>query len=118
MFAAAPGVFEFVVGDHGVGVVDTLRTNPRFANLNDAGTALELALSEGVSRHTEVGRGLGFRPLFVGLANISHAMRFRTGDHAREITRNKDRDILSRTLQKSRLPGFVCSVHCRLPPGG
>lgn len=117
-FAAAPGKFEFVVGDHGIGVLNSLRTNPRFASLRDAGTALELALSEGVSRHREWGRGLGFRPLFVGLANISQVMRFRSGDHAREIIRNEDGNISSRTLQKSRLQGFVCSVYCKPPPGG
>ena len=114
VFSAQRGLFEFVVADAGIGVLHSLQSNPDYAALNDSGSALENALSEGVSRHyKEAGHGLGFRPLFVGLANISRFMRFRSGDHSRELTRMDDGSIIAGTSQKSQLNGFSCSVLCQ-----
>jgi len=88
VFDATPNRFEFVVADAGVGVLQSLRTHPHFAYVKDSGTALELALSEGVSRFYDVkDRGRGFRPIFIGLANTSNHLRFRSADHSREIVR-------------------------------
>lgn len=113
VFDASPGGFEFVVADSGIGVLESLRSHPHFASLRDGGTALELALSEGVSRHyDQKDRGFGFRPLFVGLANVSRFMRFRSADHSRELTRAIDGSISAVTRQKSQLNGFLCSVRC------
>jgi hypothetical protein len=113
VFDASPGAFEFVVADAGIGVLESLRSHPHFASLKDGGTALELALSEGVSRHyDQKDRGFGFRPLFVGLANVSRFMRFRSADHSRELTRADDGSIDAVTRQKSQINGFLCSVRC------
>lgn len=113
VFNGSPGCFEFVVADSGIGVLESLRSHPHFASLKDGGTALELALSEGVSRHYEQkDRGFGFRPLFVGLANVSRFMRFRSADHSRELTRADDGSIYAVTRQNSQLTGFLCSVRC------
>lgn len=114
VFCAKNRSFEFVVADAGIGVLSSLRSNPKFASLADSGTALELALSQGVSRHTEAGHGNGFQPLFVGLANISRFIRFRSDDHSRELTRSADRQIASMTRQVSMLRGFFCSVMCEV----
>ncbi|WP_045024843.1 hypothetical protein [Agrobacterium arsenijevicii] len=112
-FSLERGRFEFVVADHGVGVLASLKSNPSYAQLTDHGRAIELVLSEGVSRHyTEAGHGFGFRPLFVGLANIARNLRFRSGDHAREITRTDGGAPASRTYELAFLPGFFCSVIC------
>jgi anti-sigma regulatory factor (Ser/Thr protein kinase) len=115
VFAASPGRFEFVVADAGIGVLNSLRSNPKYAKLDDAGSALELALSEGVSRYQgESGHGFGFRPVFLGLANMSRFLRFRSADHSRELKRLTDGDIEARTIQKSHLNGFFCSVLCEV----
>lgn len=112
-FAAQPGRFEFVVRDRGVGVLNSLRKNPKHKNLNDWGSAIELALQEGVSRHVEeLGHGLGFRPVFVGLANLSEYIRFRSGDHCREFFRKANGSINAYTKQSSWLEGFSCTVIC------
>lgn len=111
-FSGGDGVFEFVVGDRGVGVLNSLRRNPKFSELSDAGTALELALTEGVSRHVDVGRGRGFRPLLVGLANESIIVRFRSSDHARQLDRQDDGSIPAKTSQKANFPGFMTFVRC------
>ena len=110
--------FEFVVADSGVGVLNSLRKNPTHAHIRDSGTALELALSEGVSRFSESGRGLGFRPIFVGLANISSRVRFRSGDYGREFQRSADGSIPATTRQLARIDGMFCSVFCESATGG
>lgn len=109
-YAARPGSFEYVVCDAGIGVLGSLRKNPIYAAVPDAGAALELALSEGVSRKPEVGRGMGFRPIFVGLANISRSVRFRSGDYARTLARLSDGTLPASTLQRAWLNGLFCSV--------
>ncbi|MGE0054465.1 MAG: ATP-binding protein [Hyphomicrobium sp.] len=113
VFDASPGSFEFVVADSGIGVLQSLRSHPHYGSLQDGGTALELALSEGVSRHyDQKDRGFGFRPLFVGLANVSRFMRFRSADHSREVSRADNGSISAVTRQNSQLRGFLCSVRC------
>lgn len=112
-YAAYENCFEFVVADTGVGVLQSLKSSAEYPNLADSGSALELALTEGVSRHhSDAARGRGFRPIFVGLANVSESLRFRSGDHAREMRRLSDGSIPAVTRQKSDLPGFFCSVRC------
>lgn len=112
-FAAYENCFEFVVADSGVGVLESLKSNLEFANLRDSGSALELALTEGIScQDSDAGRGQGFRPIFVGLANVSESLRFRSGDHGREILRLPDGSIPAVTRQKPEITGFFCSVKC------
>lgn len=112
-FDLAPGKFEFVVADYGVGILTSLNSNPVYADLADHGRAIELALSEGISRyHKEEGHGFGFRPLFIGLANIARDLRFRSGDHAREIIRASSAPPEARTYELAPLPGFFCSITC------
>ena len=112
-YRATPGTFEFVVADRGIGVLNSLRSNPKYAALEDSGQALELALEQGVSRHTAGDHGFGFVPIFVGLANISRVVRFRSGNHARITTRD-DKDITSVTREKANCDGFFSSVTCDL----
>jgi anti-sigma regulatory factor (Ser/Thr protein kinase) len=113
VFCARNGAFEFVVADSGIGVLNSLRSSPNYVDLGNAGTALELALSDGVTRHTKPGHGNGFRPLFIGLANISRLVRFRSDDHSRELIR-ADGGIDSLTRQVSSLTGFFCYVLCEV----
>ncbi|BCH55348.1 hypothetical protein ACQZ61_06065 [Agrobacterium vitis] len=112
-FEIAPGKFEFVVADYGVGILASLNSNPIYADLADHGRAIELALSEGISRyHKDEGHGFGFRPLFIGLANIARVLRFRSGDHAREVIRLNSAPPQARTYELAPLPGFFCSITC------
>jgi anti-sigma regulatory factor (Ser/Thr protein kinase) len=112
-YDATPGHFEFIVADSGIGVLKSLHTHPHYAYVTDAGTALNLALTEGVSRHyDDKGRGKGFRPIFIGLANASEHVRFCSGDHTRELKRTPERRVTAETRQKAALAGFFCSVRC------
>lgn len=113
-YRAAPGQFEFAVSDSGIGVLESLRGGPDHLTLRDHGDALRLTLTSGVSRYgSESGRGYGFRPLFVGLANLSGALRFRSGDHALLIDGRNPSLTTARPAQKPALQGLVVSVSCR-----
>lgn len=83
-YKAAAGILDFVVADRGVGVLNTLRDVKVYATLLDAGRALELALTDGVSRYGPASsHGHGFRPIFVGLANLPAELRFRSAEQSR-----------------------------------
>lgn len=112
-FRAQANRFEFVVADSGIGVLESLRSYTEFAGLCDHGEALRLALTDGVSRYgPAAGRGQGFRPLFIGLANLNGALRFRSGDHALLIDGQNPSLMTARPAQKPPIPGFLVSVSC------
>lgn len=114
VFRAGRDEFEFVVADRGVGTLTSLKSCSEYSHLTDHGQALRLALGEGVSRHGAAAkRGNGFRPIFVGLANLNGSLRFRSGDHSFSIDGQKIR-MPAKLAQKVFLPGFFTSVSCTL----
>lgn len=113
-YRATDREFEFLIGDSGIGTLASLRQNHKYAELTDAGRSLELALTDGVSRlGDDIGHGVGFRELFVGLANLDGELRFRSGDHALTIDGTAPSLLERRLLQKTELQGFVASIVCR-----
>lgn len=115
VFNAIPGRFEFVISDHGMGVLSSLQTNSDYMHLSNHGDALVMALTEGCSRFGEkIGRGYGFRPLFIGLANLRGSLRFRTGDHALTIDGYNPTLMNAKIAQKAQMNGFFSSVCCVL----
>jgi hypothetical protein len=113
-YAATSETFEFVIADAGMGVLASLRQNPEFADLKDAGEALRVAVSDGVSRHGRAsGRGYGIGQLFRALAHDAAELRFRSGDHALRLW--GDAPSLSghfNVAQKARLDGLIVTVKC------
>ena len=113
-YAVAPGTFEFVVADAGVGVLASLTKNPEFAELKDSGEALRLAASDGASRFDRsTGHGFGIGQLFRALARDAGELRFRSGDHAMSI-RGDQPSLTGKvdTIQKAWLDGLIISVRC------
>jgi hypothetical protein len=114
-FKATPGIFQFVVCGRGIGVLQSLRRCADYCNLADHGQALKLTLTEGVSRYgPQRGRGLGFRPLFTGLANLNGSLRFRSGDHALTIDGCNPGAIPAKLSKKPPMNGFLISATCYL----
>lgn len=112
-FRCTGKTFEMCCVDQGVGVLESLRQCPKYAGLADHGEALQLALSDGVSRFGETsGRGYGFRALFVGLANHWGYLRFRSGDQALTIDGRSPSTATAKVSQKPYSPGLVVSVSC------
>lgn len=97
--------------DIGMGVLSSLRTNPNFSEVEDAGEALRLALQEGVSSSTDPGRGMGFRPLFVGLASHSGFLRFRSGDAVLDLNGFGHRPT-QEVKERAAVSGLHVFVHC------
>jgi len=62
-------MFEFVVADHGIGALASLRSNPEFAELANSRDALPRVLQMGCTSTGDPERGRGFDVLFRGLAN-------------------------------------------------
>lgn len=113
-YAAAPGVFEFVVADAGVGVLASLTKNPEFAGIKDSGEALRVAASDGASRFDRsTGHGFGIGQLFKALARDAGELRFRSGDYAMAI-RGDQPSLTGKvdTIQKAWLDGLIISVRC------
>lgn len=114
-FRAAQNMFEFVVADCGVGLLQSLRGCPTYETLSDHGKALEHALQDGVSRYgPQSGHGNGFRPIFVGLTNLNGVLRFRTGDHALLMDGTSPSLTTARLMQKPAIGGFFASVAIRI----
>lgn len=111
-YAITSNSFEFVVADRGIGVLASLRQNPKYADVSDAGAALQLAITDGVSRFPlETGHGQGFNQLFRTLVGHSAELRFRSGDHA--LTLRPGRDITegaSVLAQVAPMAGLSISV--------
>ena len=116
-FKAEAGIFEFVVADHGIGILNSLRRCAAYAALSDDGRALLEALRDGVSRHgPNSQRGHGFRPIFTGLVNLHGELRFRSGDHAVTMAGSGPEVATAQTSQKAPIDGFFASVRCHANP--
>ena len=90
-YAVGDRSLEFVVSDRGMGVLETLRQNPNYVHLPDAGAALEEAIKPGVSRFpAETGRGQGYVQLYRAMVTHRAELRFRSGDHALTLRPTSD----------------------------
>ncbi len=118
-FAATPSAFEIVVADAGVGVLASLRENPDYSGLLDAGMALRVAVEDGQSRFGRAsGAGFGMGQMFRALANHDGELRFRSDDHALAVRGHSPSLQGSVELShKARLGGLTISVRCRAPNG-
>ena len=113
-FRAAFGEFEFVAADRGIGILNSLRRCSMYAAMSDHGKALESALTDGTSRFgSDSRRGHGFRPIFLGLANMQGSLRFRSGDHALLIDGTSPDLTTAHLAQKPVIDGFFASIRCQ-----
>lgn len=76
----AHGRITCCIADVGVGVLESLRTNPKYQRLQTSAQALDEALKDGVSRFGESGRGYGFSDLLRAIAEQWGIARLRTGE--------------------------------------
>ena len=115
-YAASALGFEMVVCDGGCGVLASLRSNPGYADLQDAGEALRVAVADGQSRlGRDSGAGYGMGQMFRALANHDGDLRFRSDDHALEVRGHSLQGELKLT-HVAPLPGLTISALCRPSP--
>lgn len=114
-FAALNGAYEMIIADQGMGVLESLRSNPHYAHLKSDAEALRLAIQPGVSRHAEHSlRGYGFKNMFTGLLNLNSRLRFRSGTGAVSIDGFSDGDPVPIVHERAPIPGFLVSVACNV----
>jgi hypothetical protein len=112
-FQSSKDWFEVAIGDAGVGIMSSLRTNPAMQFISNDADAIELAIKDGTSRiHDGDKRGFGFRTLVAGLARLGAQVRIRSGNAALEISSGQH----SKLLEQTRLKGTVVSF--RIPLRG
>jgi integrase len=112
-YAASEGKFEFVVADCGIGVLASLKRNPRFAGLDNCGAALSAAIRDGNSGLDIAGRGMGIGYLFRALIRDEGELRFRSGDYSLAIVGSSP--TAEGSIQLSKQPwfdGLVISARC------
>ncbi|MFX0138583.1 MAG: hypothetical protein ACFFDN_33375, partial [Candidatus Hodarchaeota archaeon] len=113
-FEVSHGRATYTVVDVGVGVFNSLRTNPKFINLRTAVDAIFKALHSKVSRFGSTHRGLGFDTIFRSLADLNGCLRFRSDDGCVSFD---GRSVNLRKVKKSFVPfrkGFQLTISCSL----
>jgi hypothetical protein len=114
-FAVHPSSFEVIVADRGIGVLESLRSNPAHASITSHGEALRRALEPGVSRHPDgTLHGHGFERMFTGLLNCNCSLRFRSGTAAIQIDGRSTGNPTPIITDRSSCPGFIISIECHL----
>ncbi len=111
-YHARPGQLTFVVADHGMGALASLRGNPIYSSLGSDRDALPLVLQNGCSRYQDPNRGRGFNDLFRGLADHNGVLRFRSGSAAVLIDGISPDPLHPKVKAKPALNGFFASVTC------
>lgn len=112
-YQAMPGASLFCIADAGIGVLESLRSNPEYRNLNDHREAIRMALKPGVSRFGRGHGGSGFAQVFKSLAKHWGTLRFRSGKGCVTMDgRDCNADVGVKSEAPFR-PGFQVSVCCR-----
>jgi len=111
-----PGYWAFSVTDVGRGALSSLRENPKFESLRSESWALKWALQDGVSRHSDPGRGRGFGSVFKALVDRSAVLRFRSGGASGRWTGTSPtaQQIVVQALPVSKVGGFHVCVEGRI----
>jgi hypothetical protein len=107
------GEFEYVVADNGEGVLRSLQRHPDYASIEDAGLALQLALTDGESRFgRRSGRGYGFRQVFISLIDVGATLRFRSGDSRLEVAGVSPTLRTGRIARSCTFRGLLICMRC------
>jgi hypothetical protein len=107
--------FAFSVADNGVGVLASLRKNPRYKWLDSSMEAIGYAIKPGVSSCG--GGGMGFPSLLHALADLWGKARLRSGEASLTFDRTQEERRKDYSYLPF-LPGLHVSVRCALdaPP--
>ncbi len=102
------------VADLGIGVLQSLRSNPEHQALTTSMAALKKAMLVGVSRFPEQGRGYGFDTVLRAVADHG-VVRLRTGEAVLEFQGTTD-VRRSRVSYGTNLPGLQVALSCSTQP--
>jgi anti-sigma regulatory factor (Ser/Thr protein kinase) len=103
----------FCVADLGIGILQSLTQNPQYRHLNTQMSALQKAMSPGVSRFGS--GGYGFSTLLRSVAELWGKTRLRSGEAVVVFDRETE-DRLQRHYYLPPFSGVQIAVICRLDP--
>ena len=104
--------FAYTVADTGIGALESLRQNPKWANLESPREALEAIATDGASRRQGQGQGLGYRELFAALVSFDGTLRIRSDTGRFQLVGSLG-ECEGLSGDTTPLPGYQISVECR-----
>lgn len=114
-YHVGPQWMSFAVVDLGRGLLDSLRTNSKWATLPDSKKALQAAIMDAATRRVHEHEGNGFKQVHKSLADLNGHLRFRSGDALLTLD-GRCKDRATRLISNPALVGFQLSVSCSLAP--
>ncbi len=103
----------FTVADTGVGAANSLKDNPRYANVANGREALDLIAHEKASRRAGQGAvGGGYSALFLKLAAMNGTIRLRSADGVFMMQGTLGCSAVAKSIHTA--PGFAISVECEI----
>lgn len=105
--------FAFSVADTGIGILGSLRKNPKYDWLRSSMEAIQFAIQPGVSSTDST--GMGFTSMLKAMADLWGNARIRSGQAALII--DGTQEVRSNNfIYLPHLPGLHVSVRCSLQP--
>jgi anti-sigma regulatory factor (Ser/Thr protein kinase) len=119
-YRAYKGAFEYVVADAGIGILNSLRTNPRWSEIIDPEEAMDAALQNGTTRFPGLTRrGTGFNALVRNIAKKCSDLRFHSDTSCMVFegisAYQNSLPLRQKKLNLSMIQGLIVSVVCRTP---
>lgn len=103
----------FTVADTGIGAVNSLKDNPRYAKVANGREALDLIAREKASRRVDQGAtGGGYSSLFLKLAAMNGTIRLRSADGVFMMQGTLGCSAVAKSIHTA--PGFAISVECEI----
>src|SRR5947209_708367 len=114
-YHAVRGYTLFCVADVGIGVLASLRRNPKLSGLRLHNEAIRAALQGGTTSRLpeEGGGGFGFRQVFTSLADLWGSLRFRSGEGCLTMEGTDCDANQGSVTHPPPLPGFQVTICCR-----
>ena len=103
--------FAFSVADLGIGVLESLSTNPKYNFLRSSMEAITFAIEPGVSRLDS--GGMGFATMLRSMAELWGNARIRSGEAALILDRTQE-TAARNLIYLPQLPGLHVSARCSL----
>jgi len=112
-FHTASRCMTFAVADVGRGVLESLKTNPKWQMLHNSADALAASVHQSATSRLEETRGEGFRVVLNALADLNGHLRFRSGSGSFILDgRGEHREAIKGYVPE--MGGFQLSVTCSL----
>lgn len=112
-YQVRPKEVFFTIADVGIGALQSLSSNPEYAELSSSRRALDLICRNKASRRVNQGAGQGYNDLFIALASYNGLVRVRSGDGLFRIEGEIGR-IEPQTASLHQTPGLQLSVECKI----